>query len=123
MAEGASASAAVADDFAARWGAPAPLGASWIEAEQAYNFALYSRHAAQVTLLLFRSPDGPPDHEYAFDPIANRTGRVWHCRIRADDLPPGAVCYAYRVAGHADPALGDRFDPDKVLIDPYARAV
>ncbi|MFL5310521.1 MAG: glycogen debranching protein [Myxococcales bacterium] len=123
MSDAIGAMTAPADDYAARWGAPAPLGASWIAAEQAYNFALYSRHAAEVTLLLFTAADRRADVEIPLDPVANRTGRVWHCRMPIARLPDGLTCYGYTVAGHSPPAFGDRFDPEKVLLDPYATAI
>jgi isoamylase len=104
-------------------GSPSPLGATWVEEHRAFNFALYSRHATAVTLLCYTAND--PEHpvlEYRFDPLRNRTGRVWHCRLSEDDLI-GATLYGYRVDGPHDPALGHRFDPGKILLDPYARVV
>ena len=106
-------------------GAPSPLGVTWIESEQAYNFALYSKHAERVTLLLYRDDDvANPVLARPFDHLTNKSGRVWHCRIPRAAMS-GARYYAYAVDG---PAPGGRFewhafDPDKILLDPYARSI
>ena len=104
-------------------GSPSPLGATWMAAQAGYNFALYSRHATGVTLLLYAA-DAPthPIYEQRFDPLANKTGRVWHCWVPAA-AAPGAAFYAYRVDGPHDPPAGHRFDPQKILFDPHAPAV
>lgn len=107
----------------AREGSPSPLGLTWIEEEAAYNFALYSEHATAVTLLLYSELDlSIPTYEYVLDPLANKTGRVWHCRVKANFIPQ-ARYYAYRVDGPGEIAEGHRFDSQKVLLDPYARCV
>lgn len=104
-------------------GSPWPLGAHWLESEKAYNFALYSRHAQTVTLLLYTESDpAKPVHTFSFDPVSNKTGLMWHCRIREEELK-GAALYAYKVDGPFDPAAGHRFDPEKVLLDPFASSV
>ena len=104
-------------------GAPAPLGATWVEEAQAYNFALYSRFATGVTLLLYNASDPKtPIRQYHFDPLINKTFQVWHCWIPAA-LAPDAAYYAYRVEGPDEPEAGHRFDPEKILLDPYAPAV
>ncbi len=104
-------------------GAPVPLGATWIESEDAVNFALYSKHATSVTLLLFSAADPTnPLRICQLDYLRNKTGRVWHCRIAARDLE-GAAYYAYLVDGPDEPAAGHRFDRGKILLDPYARAI
>ena len=101
-----------------RDGAAMPFGATWVEGEQAWNFALYSRNATAVTLLLYAADDPvTPVLERQFDPYSNKTGRVWHCWIPASHAP-GAAHYAYRVDGH-----GAAFDPQKVLLDPLAPSV
>ncbi|MFZ2445152.1 MAG: isoamylase [Syntrophobacteraceae bacterium] len=104
-------------------GAPWPLGATWVEAVRAYNFALFSRNARSVTLLLY-TEDCPaePVHTLALDPVFNKTGLIWHCRVGEDDLK-GATLYAYRVDGPHCPSEGHRFDHDKVLLDPFAQSV
>jgi isoamylase len=104
-------------------GAPAPLGATWVESEQAYNFALYSRTATGVTLLLFEKSDpAHPVLSLTLDPIRNKTSRIWHCWI-GKELAGRAELYGYRVEGPEDPRGGDRFDAQKILLDPYAQAV
>jgi isoamylase len=112
-----------------RWeaeeGAPRPLGATWIAEERAYNFALYSKHAERVTLLLYRADDVARPHlAYALDPRRHKSGRVWHCRLAEAVVRPAAY-YAYAVGG---PPPEERhawhaFDEGKVLVDPYAPAV
>ncbi len=104
-------------------GAALPLGVTWIEDEGAYNFALYTEHATHVTLLLFAEVDlRTPTYEYAFDPLLNKSGRVWHYRLQAKSIPL-ARYYAYRVDGPRQPEGGHRFDSQKVLLDPYANCV
>ena len=104
-------------------GSPLPLGATWSEEEQSFNFALFSRYATGVTLLLYSDADvRSPLLEYRFDYLKNETGRVWHCCIPRAQAP-AAKYYAYRVAGPFAPANGKRFDQQKVLLDPYAKAV
>ena len=100
-------------------GAPAPLGATWVEWEQAWNFSLYSRAASSVTLLIYDADDvTTPILELAHDPLVHKTGRIWHCMITAARVPTAAY-YAYRVDG---PSGGrNRFVPAKVLCDPYAQ--
>ncbi len=101
-------------------GAPSPLGATWNAPHQAWNFALYSRHATGVTLLLYTDRDhARPVHQYRFSPLPNKTGRIWHCWVPASAAPE-AKYYAYRVEGPDNPAAGFRFDASKVLFDPYA---
>src|SRR5436190_7743041 len=104
-------------------GRPWPLGVEWIEAEDAFNFALYSRHATGVRLLCTGENDpAKPVFEFRFHHPAHKTGSIWHCRIPAGELG-GATLYAYRIEGRHDPEHGQRFDPQKVLLDPYAPSV
>ncbi len=106
-------------------GEPSPLGVSWLPAEQTYNFALYSRHASSVELLLFRDGEfDTPVSAFRHDPIRNRSGAIWHCRISASTTDD-AKYYAYRVFGPLDDMEGQpcRFDAEKLLLDPYARSV
>jgi len=84
-------------------GSSSPLGVAWIEEEQAFNFALYSKHASQVTLLLYADSDlVHPYHSYRFDSLANKSGRVWHCRLKAAAIPK-AKYYGYAVGGANEP--------------------
>lgn len=110
-------------DWYAREGSPSPLGVTWIKGEAAYNFALYSKYATAVTLLLYSEIDlSIPTYEYGLDPLANKSGRIWHCRLHKSAIPD-ARYYAYHVMGPNRPEEGHRFDPRKVLLDPYARCV
>jgi glycogen operon protein len=112
-------------DWTATEGTRFPLGASWVEKDSAWNFALYSENAESVTLLLYTEVDlVNPVFTYHFDYLRNKSGRIWHCRV-AQALLRGARYYAYSVAGPG-PQGGRRwhcFDPDKLLLDPYAKAV
>jgi glycogen operon protein len=110
-----------------RWtsieGAPAPLGVHWVAEENAYNFALYSKHATEVTLLLYAADDPvTPKVQRRLNHLLNKSGRVWHCRLPAS-VVDRTKYYAYRVDGPFDLQQGHRFDPEKILLDPYARSV
>ena len=109
--------------WAAVEGSPSPLGATYIPAEHAYNFALYAKDATRVTLLLYAesNPVTPVD-TYEMRYPGNKTGRIWHCRLPASRVE-AAKYYAYRIEGPADLSQGHRFDPEKILLDPYADAV
>ena len=97
-------------------GRPYPLGATWDGS--GVNFAIFSEHATSVHLCLF---DAATDAmERLCLPMTDRTDRVWHAYL--PDAKPGQL-YGYRVHGPWDPARGFRFNPAKVLIDPYARAI
>jgi isoamylase len=103
-------------------GTPYPPGAAWIDQDRAYNFTLYSRQAAAVTLLLYADDLFNPVARIAFDYLKNKSGRVWHCRVPQSQIG-AARYYAYSVEGVSPPQAGDRFDPQKVLLDPYAHRV
>lgn len=107
-------------------GAPNPPGATYLEHEQAWNFSLASRHASGVTLLLYDQRDpATPILSCTLDPIRNRTGTHWHVAIPAAAMTRAAY-YAYRVEGPRRNGNGGHkhaFDPDKILHDPYAKAV
>ena len=97
------------------------MGATWIAPRSAYNFALYSRWAYSVSLLLFRNcDDTTPVLTVPLTHPGHKTGRVWHCLLLEASMN-GARYYGYRVDGPTGP--GHRFDPDKVLLDPYAKAI
>jgi isoamylase len=103
-------------------GSPLPLGVTWSEEEQAFNFAVYAEHAASVTLLFYAPPElVSPAFVYRFDFLRNKSGRIWHCRIPIADLA-GCRYYAYSVAGEDLPGVHS-FDPQKIILDPYAKAV
>ena len=111
--------------WASQEGLPYPLGVSWCADHHAYNFALYSKHATEVRLLLFASPDATaPQVEIVLDPLANKSGRVWHCRLDETHVV-GCRYYAYVVDGPeaAPPFEVHAFRPEKWLLDPYARSI
>jgi isoamylase len=111
------------EDWEKAEGAPAPLGATWVESEQAWNFALFSRHATSVTLLLYGEKDpAEPVFQRMLDPVRNKTGPIWHFFL-PKSAAPHAKYYAWRVDGPRDPAHGQRFDQSKVLLDPFAASV
>src|SRR5262245_39733118 len=95
-----------------------PLGA--VPDARGVNFAIFSRYATAVQLLIFREHDDvEPTQVIALDPAVNKSFFFWH--VYVEGLKPGAH-YAYRVDGPRDlHGQGFRFDPSKVLIDPYAR--
>jgi isoamylase len=97
-------------------GLPYPLGATWDGA--GVNFALFSEYATAVELCLFDGTDG--HHECARIPLMEQTDMVWH--IYLPEARPGQR-YGYRVHGPYDPAAGHRFNPAKLLLDPYAKAI
>jgi glycogen operon protein len=93
-----------------------PLGATWDG--EGTNFALYSENATEVELVLFDEPeDAEPTRVVR---MRERTAFVWH--VYLPRVGPGQF-YGYRVHGPYDPARGLRFNPFKLLIDPYARAL
>lgn len=95
-------------------GCACPLGAVWDGA--AVNFAVFSEHAAKVELCLFDSPAAR--NEAVSIEMPGRTDHVWHCRVSG--VAPGQL-YGYRVYGPYEPKLGHRFNPRKLLVDPYAK--
>ena len=97
----------------------APLGATFLE--DGVNFSLFSRNATGVELLLFDREDDPnPARTIRLEPETHRTYHYWHLFVPG--LQAGQI-YGYRVEGPFDPSRGMRFDPAKVLLDPYGRAV
>ena len=103
-------------------GSPLPLGVTWIEEEQASNFAVHSEHAESVTLLFYSCADlVNPLLTFRFDFLRNKSGRIWHCRIPIAKI--GEACYyAYSVSGQTVSQLYS-FDPQKVLLDPYSKCI
>lgn len=97
-------------------GKPYPLGATWDGL--GVNFALFSEHATKVELCLFDSPESTQESHRITLPEYN--AHVWHGFVR--DVRPGQL-YGYRVYGPYDPEKGMRFNPNKVLVDPYAKSV
>ena len=100
-------------------GLPLPQGVS--VAINGVNFALFSRHATRVWLLLFESPDAiSPFQSFELDPRHHKTGDMWHIHVHGAKR---GLVYAYRVDGPHLPEQGHRFDAGKALVDPYATAV
>ncbi|HRX79782.1 MAG TPA: isoamylase, partial [Pirellulaceae bacterium] len=106
-------------------GAPIPLGVTWVEQEQAYNFAIHSTHAERVTLLAYRADDmNKPALKYELSYLRNKSGRIWHCRVPKARLN-GARYYVWSIGGPRamENSEWHAFDEQKMLLDPYARAV
>ncbi len=97
-------------------GDPYPLGATWDG--MGVNFALFSENAEKVELCLFDSPEATRETERI--EIQEQTDQVWHSYL--PDVRPGQL-YGFRVYGPHDPANGFRFNPNKILVDPYAKAI
>jgi isoamylase len=97
-------------------GKPYPLGAIWDG--NGVNFALYADNATAVELCLFASTED--EKEFEKIKLVERTHHVWHAYL--DDAKPGLL-YGYRVHGPFEPQNGHRYNPNKLLIDPYAKAV
>jgi glycogen operon protein len=97
-------------------GKPYPLGATWDG--RGVNFALYAEHATKVELCLFDSPHAVREVERI--PLMEQTDMVWH--VYLPGLPPHQL-YGYRVHGPYDPQQGHRFNPHKVVLDPYAKSI
>ena len=92
-----------------------PLGAT--VREDGVNFAIYSQHATAVFLLLFDKPDGDPTDIIR---VENRTKYIWHCFVKG--VKDGQL-YGYKVRGDYKPNIGLRFNDQKLLLDPYAKAI
>ena len=99
-----------------RPGRPYPLGATWDG--EGVNFALFSENATGVDLCLFDSEH--QQRETVRLPMEECTDLVWH--VYLPEVRPGHL-YGYRVHGPYDPSVGHRFNPSKLLIDPYAKAI
>jgi isoamylase len=97
-------------------GRPYPLGATWDGA--GVNFALFSENATKVELCLFDSSEVHKETNRI--QLPEHTDQVWH--VYLPDVQPDQL-YGYRVHGPYDPAHGHRFNPHKVLLDPYAKAI
>jgi glycogen operon protein len=97
-------------------GEPYPLGATWDGL--GVTFALFSEHATRVELCLFESRNATKESRRI--DLTEQTDLVWHCRVIG--LRPGQL-YGYRVHGPYEPDRGLRFNPSKVLLDPYAMAI
>ena len=96
-------------------GAPFPRGATWDG--EGVNFALFSEYATRVELCLF---DRTGRREVQRIELREQTDLIWHCYL--PDARPGLL-YGYRVHGPYDPARGHRFNPNKLLLEPYAKDI
>ncbi|MFN2572427.1 MAG: glycogen debranching enzyme GlgX, partial [Gemmatimonadales bacterium] len=92
------------------------MGATWDGA--GVNFALFSEQASGVELCLFNAADDTDQMQRI--PITDRTNQIWHCSL--PDIRPGQL-YGYRVLGPYEPDKGLRFNPAKLVLDPYAKAI
>ncbi len=99
-------------------GTPLPLGVH-LDRHGA-RFALFSRHATAVSILLFSSSETEEYIEIELDPKLNKTGDVWHIWIAG--IREGQL-YGYKVDGPYQPNQGHRFNKNKLLLDPYAKAI
>jgi glycogen operon protein len=97
-------------------GRPYPLGATWDGL--GVNFAIFSEHASKIELCLFDSADATQETHRI--PLPEQTDQVWHGYL--PDLRPGQL-YGFRVHGTYDPGNGHRFNANKVVLDPYAKAI
>ncbi|MCK5232761.1 MAG: glycogen debranching enzyme, partial [Desulfobulbaceae bacterium] len=105
--------------FSTSAGTPMPLGATIMP--NGINFAVFSRHAEQVSLVLFKTGEGHEIAEITFDPEINRTGDIWHVMVHD---PDPKLRYGFRMTGPYDPlGTGHNFVPDQILLDPYAKAL
>jgi glycogen operon protein len=96
-----------------------PLGATLINGGA--NFSIFSRSASSIELLFFdRADDTRPSRVIPIDPLVNRTYHYWHVFVRG--VQAGQI-YGFRAYGPFEPARGRRFDPSKLLLDPYGRAI
>ena len=97
-------------------GKPFPLGATWDG--NGVNFAIFSENATAVELCLFHHPDDETETEKIN--ITEHTGHIWHIYIPELTV---AQLYGYRVSGPYEPENGHRFNANKLLLDPYAKAI
>src|SRR5580704_7486478 len=101
-------------------GNPLPIGGTH-QLGDGVNFVLFSRNATRVRLELYQHPDdSSPTRIIDLDPVRHRTGDIWHVWLRG--IPAGQL-YGYRIEGEYLPEEGHRFNPHKLLLDPYARAI
>ncbi|MDR1613261.1 MAG: glycogen debranching protein GlgX [Planctomycetota bacterium] len=109
-------------EFSVERGIPLPLGPNLTV--RGVNFSVFSQHATVMTLVLFADDQGPPAAEIPLDPKLNRTGDVWHIRVRhGNPSRYRTLRYVWRADGPRDPSRGYYFDANHPLLDPYARAL
>lgn len=115
-------------DYQKKEGIPFPFGVS--DQGKCYNFALYSKHATNVELLLYKElndKDVMLCKKIKLDSIINKSQRVWHCTVLKKEIQNlQAKFYAYRIDGPKASGIHDNshaFDPEKTLLDPFSRSV
>ncbi|MDR2490110.1 MAG: glycogen debranching protein GlgX [Spirochaetaceae bacterium] len=107
------------DDLVVEAGSPLPLGAQ--AAPDGVNFSVFSRNAAEITLILFENEQpGAKRREISLKAKEHRLGDLWFCKVKG--LSPGSF-YLYRADGQYKPEHGFRFNPNIGLLDPYAKAL
>lgn len=107
--------------FEVSQGNPTPFGATAIDG--GVNFAIYSAHSVSATLCLMTLSDLQQNRvteEISLDPLTNKTGDIWHVFLKGnfDDM-----LYGYRFDGHFSKEEGHYYDPSRIVLDPYAKAV
>jgi len=101
-------------------GNPLPIGGAH-QYGDGVNFVLFSRHATRIRLELYQNAgDSSPSRIIDLDPARHRTGDIWHVWLRG--ISTGQL-YGYRIEGPYQPEQGHRFNPHKLLLDPFARAI
>jgi len=119
LADGSAPDVSASDDLEMESGLPLPFGPQF--RDDGVNFSVFSRHATRVWLELYDAPEAAvPTHRIELVPDLHRTGDIWH--VWVGGIAPGQL-YGYRVDGPYAPEAGHRFNPHKLLIDPYARAI
>src|SRR6201997_353412 len=104
---------------ASKHGKSFPLGATILPGGT--NFSVFAKHSTAAQLLLFEDVNGAkPSRVIDLDSRMNRTYHYWH--VFVPGIASGQI-YAYRIAGPFDPERGLHFDPDKILLDPYAKCI
>src|SRR6202041_2949751 len=100
-------------------GSPYPIGAR--VTATGVNFSVFSYYATHAELLLYDTEEATqPSRIIDLVPGTNRTSHYWH--VHLPGIKPGQL-YGYRMSGPYAPELGHRFDPEKILLDPYGRAI
>lgn len=97
-------------------GSPHPLGTFWDG--QGVNFSIFSENAVKIELCLFESAESA--NEYQRIRMPENTDQIWHCYL--PDAKPGTI-YGYRIYGPYEPENGHRFNSNKIILDPYAKAM
>ena len=111
---------ASSDESDVQTGCPLPIGGT-LQKGDGINFVLFSRNATGVRLELYENAeDSIPSRIVVFDPARHRTGDIWHIWVQGVGV---GQLYGYRIEGPYKPKEGQRFNPHKLLLDPYARAI